>query len=112
MSTGKDLRAESGPFSHGAETHVRVMKSEALQSALEQYEFDVMIDGARGDEERFRAGSRRSDTPRDRSGPTRVFPLRNWTEIDVWRYVQAEKHSVAHALLRRPAAGGTEGTEC
>lgn len=79
-----------GPFSHGAETHVRVMKSEALQSALERYGFDVMIDGARGDEERFRAGSRRSDTPRDRSGPTRVFPLRNWTEIDVWRYVQAE----------------------
>ena len=79
-----------GPFSHGAETHVRIMKSEALQNALERYGFDVMIDGARGDEERFRAGSRRSDTPRDRSGITRVFPLQNWTEIDVWRYVQAE----------------------
>ena len=78
-----------GPFSHGAETHVRIMKSEALQSALERYGFDVMIDGARGDEERFRADSRLSDTPPG-SGATRVFPLHRWTEIDVWRYIQAE----------------------
>ena len=79
-----------GPFSHGAETHVRIMKSEALQSALKRYGFDVMIDGARGDEERFRGDSRRSDTPAGNGGATRVFPLRDWTEIDVWRYVQAE----------------------
>lgn len=80
-----------GPFSHGAETHIRIMKSEALQGALKRYGFDVMIDGARGDEERFRADSRLSDTPPGRGGTPRVFPLRNWTEIDVWRYVQAEK---------------------
>ncbi len=79
-----------GPFSHGAETHVRVMKSEALQEALERYGFDVMIDGARGDEERFRGDSRRSDTPSGGGGAARAFPLRNWTELDVWRYVQAE----------------------
>ena len=79
-----------GPFSHGAETHIRVMKTEALQGALERHGFDVMIDGARGDEERFRAGSRRSGTSPGRGGPTRVFPLHNWTEIDVWRYVQSE----------------------
>lgn len=78
-----------GPFSHGAETHVRVMKSEALKAALERHRFDIMIDGARGDEERFRADSRLSDTS-ESGGPRRVFPLRNWNEIDVWRYVQAE----------------------
>lgn len=79
-----------GPFSHGAETHVRIMKSEALQSALERYGFDVMIDGARGDEERFRTDSRRSDAPSVPGEAPRVFPLRNWTEIDVWRYVRME----------------------
>lgn len=79
-----------GPFSHGAETHVRIMKSEALQGALERYGFDVMIDGARGDEERFRADSRLSGPPTGSGGTTRVFPLHHWTEIDVWRYVQAE----------------------
>ena len=79
-----------GPFSHGAETHVRIMKSEALQSALDRYGFDVMIDGARGDEERFRSDSRLSDAAPARGGASRVFPLRNWTEMDVWRYVQTE----------------------
>ena len=84
-----------GPFSHGAQTHIRIMKTEALQSALERYSFDGMIDGARGDEERFRAGSRRSGTLSGQTGqtgePERLFPLKNWTEMDVWRYVQVEK---------------------
>ena len=79
-----------GPFTHGAETHVRIMKSEALKSALERHGFDGMIDGARGDEERFRADSRLADAPPARGEAPRVFPLRNWTEIDVWRYVQSE----------------------
>ncbi|MXW72564.1 MAG: phosphoadenosine phosphosulfate reductase family protein [Gammaproteobacteria bacterium] len=79
-----------GPFSHGAETHIRVMKTEALQDALELYGFDVMIDGARGDEERFRADSRLSEGPAGSGGTMRVFPLHDWTEMDVWRYVQAE----------------------
>ena len=79
-----------GPFSHGAETHVRIMKTEALQGALERYGFDVMIDGARGDEEQFRSDSRLSNRPTGSGVTTRIFPLHDWTEIDVWRYVQAE----------------------
>ena len=93
-----------GPFSHGAETHVRIMKSEALQGAVERHGFDVMIDGARGDEERFRADSRLSDTLAGSAGTTRAFPLRDWTEIDVWRYVQAENISLPtlYFSARRP----------
>ena len=91
-----------GPFSHGAETHIRVMKTEALQSALERYGFDVMIDGARGDEERFRADSRISGTAPVRGGTTRVFPLRDWSEIDVWRYVQVEKITLPTLYFAAP----------
>ena len=89
-----------GPFSHGAETHVRVMKSEALKAVLKQYRFDVMIDGARGDEERFRADSRLSDA--SGGGAMRVFPLRDWTEIDVWRYVRAEKIDLPQLYFAAP----------
>lgn len=91
-----------GPFSHGAETHVRVMKTDALQSALERHGFDVMIDGARGDEERFRSDSRLSDAAPARGGTTRVFPLHNWTEIDVWRYVQAENIALPTLYFATP----------
>lgn len=91
-----------GPLSHGAETHVRIMKSEALQSALERYGFDVMIDGARGDEERFRTDSRLSGTAPGRGGTPRVFPLRDWTEIDVWRYVQAESIALPSLYFAAP----------
>ncbi|MCY3605621.1 MAG: phosphoadenosine phosphosulfate reductase family protein [Gammaproteobacteria bacterium] len=91
-----------GPFSHGAETHVRVMKTEALQGALERYGFDVMIDGARGDEERFRADSRLSDASPGRGGTTRVFPLHDWSEIDVWRYVQAENIALPALYFAAP----------
>ena len=90
-----------GPFSHGAETHVRVMKSEALKAALERYRFDIMIDGARGDEERFRADSRLSDASGG-GGITRVFPLRAWNEIDVWRYVQAENIALPQLYFAAP----------
>lgn len=89
-----------GPFSHGAETHVRVMKSEALKAVLEQYRFDIMIDGARGDEERFRVDSRLSDA--SGGGAMRVFPLRDWTEIDVWRYVRAEKIDLPQLYFAAP----------
>ena len=79
-----------GPFSHGAKTHNRIMKLEVLDSAIARHGFDLMIDGARGDEERFRADRRLSETPAESGGRTRVFPLRDWTEIDVWRYIRDE----------------------
>ena len=87
-----------GPFTHGAREHTRVMKSEALKEALEEHGFDAVIDGARGDEERFRARGRVSPSNSisgDRraaggEGPMRFFPLADWTELDVWRYIALE----------------------
>lgn len=88
-----------GPFTHGAKEHTRVMKSEALGQALREYGFDALIDGARGDEERFRARGRvrpsnsRSGDRRGApggGGPARVFPLADFSELDVWRYIALE----------------------
>lgn len=88
-----------GPFTHGAREHIRVMKSDALKKALQEHRFDAVIDGARGDEERFRARGRlsvSSSRPARRGGtvvgedPMRFFPLAEWTELDVWRYIALE----------------------
>ena len=87
-----------GPFTHGAKEHTRVMKSDALDQALQEYGFDALIDGARGDEERFRARGRvglSNSRSRDHQkvgggGPTRVFPLADFNELDVWRYIALE----------------------
>ncbi|MBK3732891.1 sulfate adenylyltransferase subunit 2 [Azospirillum brasilense] len=100
------------PIHSGSAVHTRVMKTEALRQALDRYGFDAAIGGARRDEEKSRAKERvfsvrtasHSWDPRDqrpepwrlwntriRPGESvRVFPLSNWTEMDVWRYVAAE----------------------
>ena len=100
------------PFDSGSEVHTRVMKTEALRQALDAHGFDAAFGGARRDEERSRAKERifsfrapghrwdpRGQRPepwrmfntRLRRGDTlRVFPLSNWTELDVWRYIQRE----------------------
>ncbi len=100
------------PFAHGSALHTEVMKTEALKQALTRHGFDAAFGGARRDEERSRAKERvfsfRSAAhgwePRDqrpelwnlyntRVGPResmRVFPLSNWTESDVWRYIESE----------------------
>ena len=101
------------PVSHGAAVHTDVMKTEALKQALELHGFDAAIGGARRDEEASRAKERvfslRSATHRwdprgqrpelwrlynGRLNPgesIRVFPLSNWTELDVWTYIEREK---------------------
>ena len=101
-----------GPFSHGSQVHTDVMKTQALKQALDQYGFDVAFGGARRDEERsrakerifsFRSGGHRWDpkqqrpelwalyNARKRRGESmRVFPLSNWTELDVWQYIHLE----------------------
>ena len=106
------VRAGVGPFSHGAAEHTRIMKTEALKQALDHYGFDAAIGGARRDEERSRAKERvfsfrdhahRWEPRRQRpelwnlyntrmpaGESVRVFPLSNWTELDVWRYIQRE----------------------
>ncbi|MBK3776630.1 sulfate adenylyltransferase subunit CysD [Azospirillum brasilense] len=101
------------PIRSGSALHTRVMKTEALRQALDRHGFDAAIGGARRDEEKSRAKERvfsvrsaaHSWDPRDqrpepwrlwntRLAPgesVRVFPLSNWTEMDVWRYVAAER---------------------
>ncbi len=101
------------PFAHGPEVHTNVMKTEALKQALDQYEFDLGLGGARRDEEKSRAKERvfslrnaqhawdpkrqrpelwRLYNARTRPGDSlRVFPLSNWTELDVWQYIELRK---------------------
>ena len=71
-----------GPFTHGAGEHTRLMKNAALKAAIDAHRIDAVIDGARGDEERTRG----SGNP----GLARHFPLADWAELDVWRYIERE----------------------
>ncbi len=102
-----------GPFSHGSSVHTDVMKTQALKQALDKWQFDAAFGGARRDEEKsrakerifsFRSAQHRWD-PRDqrpelwrlyntrvhKGESIRVFPLSNWTELDVWQYIYQEK---------------------
>jgi len=100
------------PITHGSDLHTDVMKTQALRQALDSYGFDLAFGGARRDEEKSRAKERifsfrnahhRWDPKRQRPEPwqlfngrkrrgesIRVFPLSNWTEIDVWQYINVE----------------------
>jgi sulfate adenylyltransferase subunit 2 len=102
-----------GPFTHGSQVHTDVMKTQALRQALDKYGFDAAFGGARRDEEKsrakervfsFRSASHRWDpkqqrpelwslyNTRKRPGESlRVFPLSNWTELDVWQYIYLEQ---------------------
>jgi sulfate adenylyltransferase subunit 2 len=104
------------PIASGSSLHTHVMKTEALKQALDKYGFDAAFGGARRDEEKSRAKERifsfRSQShswdPRDqrpelwnlfntriKAGESiRVFPLSNWTELDVWRYIMAQRIAV------------------
>ena len=101
-----------GPFSHGSAVHTDVMKTAGLKQALDKWNFDAALGGARRDEEKSRAKERvfsvRSAAHRwdpknqrpelwniyngrvNRGENVRVFPLSNWTELDVWEYVERE----------------------
>ncbi len=101
-----------GPFTHGASMHTEVMKTQALKQALALWQCDAAIGGARRDEEKARAKERvfsfRNDrqrwdpkqqrpelwnlyNPRIHPGESvRVFPLSNWTELDIWLYIYRE----------------------
>lgn len=101
-----------GPFSHGSSVHTDVMKTQALKQALHKYGFDAAFGGARRDEEKSRAKERvfsfrnaqhrwdpKNQRPelwqlyngRVRKGESiRVFPLSNWTELDIWQYIHKE----------------------
>ena len=101
-----------GPFTHGSAVHTDVMKTQALKQALDKYGFDAAFGGARRDEEKsrakervfsFRSAQHRWDPKRQRpelwhvynarknkGESLRVFPLSNWTELDIWQYIYLE----------------------
>jgi sulfate adenylyltransferase subunit 2 len=97
------------PFSHGSAVHTDIMKTEGLKQALDQYKFDAAFGGSRRDEEKSRAKERifsfrsaqhrwdpKNQRPelwrlynahKHRGESIRVFPLSNWTELDIWQYI-------------------------
>jgi len=102
-----------GPFTHGSKVHTDVMKTEGLKKALDKYRFDVIFGGARRDEEKSRAKERifsfrdkkhrwdpKNQRPElwnvynckiNKGESIRVFPLSNWTELDIWLYIHLEQ---------------------
>ena len=113
-----------GPIASGSSLHTQVMKTEALKQALDHYGFDAAFGGARRDEEKSRAKERifsfrsaghvwdpRNQRPelwrlyntRINKGETiRVFPLSNWTELDIWEYTRAENIPIVPLYLAKP----------
>jgi sulfate adenylyltransferase subunit 2 len=110
-----------GPFTHGSGYHTDVMKTQALKQALDAHGFDVVFGGARRDEEKsrakervfsFRAPGHRWDPKAQRpelwnlyntriapDASIRVFPISNWTELDIWQYIDAEKIPIVPLYL-------------
>jgi sulfate adenylyltransferase subunit 2 len=112
------------PITSGSQLHTQVMKTEALKQALDKWGFDAAFGGARRDEEKSRAKERvfsfrsaghvwdpRNQRPelwqlfntRNNKGETiRVFPLSNWTELDIWQYTRAENIPVVPLYFAAP----------
>ena len=112
------------PFTHGSSVHTDVMKTQALRQVLDQYDFDAAFGGARRDEEKSRAKERifsfrtanhqwdpKQQRPElwniynTRVGPgesMRVFPLSNWTELDIWQYIYIENIPIVPLYLAAP----------
>ena len=110
-----------GPITHGSKLHTDVMKTQALKQALNKYKFDAAFGGARRDEEKSRAKERifsfrdenhhwdpKNQRPElwnlyntkiDKGESVRVFPLSNWTELDVWQYIYQEKIEIVPLYL-------------
>jgi sulfate adenylyltransferase subunit 2 len=110
-----------GPFTHGSAKHTDVMKTQGLKQALEKYGFDAAFGGARRDEEKSRAKERvysfrdkfhrwdpKSQRPElwnlyngkvNKGESIRVFPLSNWTELDIWQYIYLENIDIVPLYL-------------
>ena len=108
----KGFESGVGPFSHGSKVHTDIMKTQALLEGLSKYKFDAAFGGARRDEEKSRAKERvysfrdryhqwdpKNQRPElwnlynakvHKGESIRVFPISNWTELDVWQYVRLE----------------------
>lgn len=118
------LDAGIGPFTHGSEKHTDIMKTQALKQALNKYKFDAAFGGARRDEEKSRAKERvfsfrdknhvwdpKNQRPElwniyngkiNRGESIRVFPLSNWTELDIWQYIYLNKIDIVPLYFAKP----------
>jgi sulfate adenylyltransferase subunit 2 len=107
------IEKDINPFDHGSQLHTHIMKTEGLKQALDKYGFDAAFGGARRDEEKSRAKERifsfrdnkhrwdpKNQRPelwnlynarKNKGESIRVFPLSNWTELDIWQYIHKEK---------------------
>ncbi len=112
-SNPEGIAMNISPFEHGSKVHTDIMKTEALKQALNQGGYDAVIGGARRDEEKSRAKERifsfrdkhhrwdpKNQRPElwniyntriNKGESVRVFPISNWTELDVWQYIYLEK---------------------
>ncbi|CDG22431.1 Sulfate adenylyltransferase subunit 2 [Xenorhabdus poinarii G6] len=112
------------PFIHGSAKHTDIMKTEGLKQALDKYGFDAAFGGARRDEEKSRAKERiysfrdrshrwdpknqRPELWRNYNGQInkgesiRVFPLSNWTELDIWQYIYLEQIDIVPLYFAKP----------
>ena len=118
------LRLNINPFEHGSAKHTDIMKTQALKQALDKYGFDAAFGGARRDEEKSRAKERvysfrdskhrwdpKNQRPElwhiynskvNKGESIRVFPLSNWTELDIWQYIYLEKIEIPDLYLAAP----------
>jgi sulfate adenylyltransferase subunit 2 len=115
------LKQGINPITHGSKVHTDVMKTQALKQALDKYGFDAAFGGARRDEEKSRAKERifsfrdrnhrwdpKNQRPElwnlyntrvHRGESIRVFPMSNWTELDIWQYIHLEKLPIVPLYL-------------
>ena len=120
------IARDINPFDHGSALHTDITKTEGLKQALDKYGFDLVFGGARRDEEKsrakervfsFRSASHRWDpknqrpelwnlynTRKSAGESIRVFPLSNWTELDVWQYICQEELPVVPLYFAKPRA--------
>jgi sulfate adenylyltransferase subunit 2 len=113
-----------GPFSHGSAKHTDIMKTQSLKQALNKYQFDAAFGGARRDEEKSRAKERvysfrdsnhrwdpKNQRPElwniynsqvNKGESIRVFPMSNWTELDIWQYIYLENIDIPQLYLSKP----------
>ena len=117
------VKMNVGPFSHGSSKHTDIMKTQSLKQALNHYKFDAAFGGARRDEEKSRAKERvysfRDENHRwdpknqrpelwnvynaqiNKGESIRVFPMSNWTELDIWQYIYMENIEIPSLYLAK-----------
>jgi sulfate adenylyltransferase subunit 2 len=118
------LKLGINPFEHGSSLHTDMWKTQGLKQALDLYQFDVAFGGARRDEEKsrakervfsFRSATHRWDpknqrpelwdlynTKKAKGESIRVFPISNWTELDIWQYIHLERIPIVPLYLSAP----------